>query len=236
MLEGPGHLLGVVDLARLETVQKVFDGEVHRHDLVRLLEEGVGHRLAHHYAGRPLDQAVQGLEVLHIEGADDVDPRVDELDHVLVPAPVARARRIGVRDLVDNRHLRAAREDGVEVHFLERHAAVLELLSGNGLQALDQRLGLGATVRLREPDDDVDAALLEVVCLLEHAVGLADARCEPQVDLEPPTLRALDQLEEILRTAAFTRVHFRSGHGQASWTRLRGGAPPSRSGAREGSR
>ena len=72
---------------------------------------------------------------------------------------------------------------------------------GTTSSPVDQRLGLLAPVRLDETDHDVDAACLERVRLLQHAVGLADAGGEPDVELQPPALRLLDQLEEVLRRA-----------------------------------
>ena len=73
---------------------------------------------------------------------------------------------------------------------------------GTTSRPVDQRRGLGAAVRLDEAEHDVDAALLQRVRLLEHAVGLADARGEADVELEPAALRALDELEEVLRPAS----------------------------------
>ena len=56
---------------------------------------------------------------------------------------------------------------------------------GTTSSPVDQRLGLLAAVRLDEADHDVDAPLRERVCLLQHPVCLADARREPDVELEP---------------------------------------------------
>jgi hypothetical protein len=62
-----------------------------------------------------------------------------------------------VRELVDEDDLRPPREDRVEVHLLERLAAVLDPSSRNDLEALEERRGLGAPVRLDDADDDVEA-------------------------------------------------------------------------------
>ena len=51
---------------------------------------------------------------------DDGDPGVEQLEHVLPPLLVAaRARHVGVRQLVDEGDLGPAGEHGVEVHLLE---------------------------------------------------------------------------------------------------------------------
>ena len=73
------------------------------------------------------------------------------------------------------------------------------LRRGTDLQPLDQRRRLLAAVRLDEPDHDVDAALLERVRLFQHAVGLADARREADVQLQPAALALLDELQEVFR-------------------------------------
>ena len=138
--------------------------------------------------------------MLDVEGADDVDAGVEELEHVLVALLVAAAGHVGVRELVDDRDLRLAREDGVEVHLLDGDAAILDLAPRHVLEARDELRGLGAAVRLDEAEHDVDAALLERVRLLEHAVGLADAGGEADVELEPPALAPLDELEEVFGT------------------------------------
>ena len=108
-------------------------------------------------------------------------------------------------DLVDHRDLRVAREHGVEVHLLDRHAAVLDAPARDLLEALDQRRGVGAAVRFDEAEDHVDAALLQRVRFLQHAVGLADPGREADVELQPPALGALDELEKVLRPRAGLR-------------------------------
>ena len=44
---------------------------------------------------------------------------------------------------------------GVEVHLLERLTLVLDALAREHLEALEQRLGLLAAVRLDHADDDI---------------------------------------------------------------------------------
>jgi len=63
---------------------------------------------------------------------------------------MAAALDVGVRELVDEHDLRSAGEDGVEVHFLEQHAAILERALGDELEAVQQGLRLGAAVRLHD--------------------------------------------------------------------------------------
>ena len=64
----------------------------------------------------------------------------------------------------------------VEVHFARGCGLVVDRrLAGNDLEALEQRLGLLAAVRLDDADDDVHAVLQPGARRLQHLVGLADA-------------------------------------------------------------
>ena len=95
--------------------------------MIGVLQEAVGQRLAHLHLGVARDDVVEALEVLDIEGADDVDAGVEQLQHVLVALAVATAGRVGVRELVDDGDGRLALQDGVEIHLLDGHVAVLDL-------------------------------------------------------------------------------------------------------------
>ena len=70
------------------------------------------------------DHVVERLQVLDVDRGDDVDAgveqRVDVLPALLVPA----AGDVGVRQLVDQGDRGSPGEHGVEVHLLERRAAV----------------------------------------------------------------------------------------------------------------
>ena len=48
-------------------------------------------------------------------------------------------------------------------------------------------------------EDDVDAAAVQRVRLLEHAIRLSDSSGGADVHLQPSALGALDDFEEILR-------------------------------------
>ena len=199
VLQRPGDLVGRVDLPGAQPLVQVLDGQVQVDDLVGLLEEAVGDRLAHRHAGRALDQVVQALQVLDVHRADDVDARVEQLEDVLVPLLVVAARDVRVRELVDDRQRRIAPQDRVEVHLLDGDAAVFDLRRGTTSRPSISASVSCAPVRLDEADHHVDAALLERVRLLQHAVGLADAGGEADVELEPAALPLLDQLQEVLR-------------------------------------
>ena len=62
--------------------------------------------------------------------------------------------------------------------------------AGQDLETLEQSLGLGAAVRLDEPDHHVDALALQLARGVEHGVGLAHARRRAEEDLEPAAAAA----------------------------------------------
>ncbi len=85
----------------------------------------------------------------------------------------------------------------VDVHLLQRHAAILDLLARDDLDVADLRERFRAPVRLDEADDDVHAAALEIVRLLEHAIRLARAGRRADVDLEFAALALANESEEV---------------------------------------
>ena len=95
--------------------------------------------------------------MLDVERGVDVDAGVEQLRDVLPALGVARAGRVGVRQLVEQQQRRAARERRVEVELREPHAAVLDLARRQPLEALGERRRLRAAVRLDPADHDVDA-------------------------------------------------------------------------------
>src|SRR5262249_6550522 len=157
-------------------------------------DETVGHGLAHDDARHALHEFAQAFEMLNVHRPDHVDAGVQKREHVLETFAVAAAGHVGVRDLVDDRHGRLSREHAVEIHLFDGDASVLRSRARYDLQPWDERFRFAAPVRLDIADHDVDAALLERVRFFEHAIRLADARREPEVELEPAPFGALDEL------------------------------------------
>ncbi len=176
-------VLARVDLAGAEALDQRLGGEVDQHHLVGLAEHGVGDRLADAGAGQLGDLVVQRLEVLDVDGREDVDPRRQHVANVLEALLVLDAGGVGVRELVDQRQIGITPQQRRQVHLLELGAAVGNLAPGNRLQALGKRRGLGPAVGLHVPDRDVAASVLFGVAFLQHPVRLSNTGGHSDEDL-----------------------------------------------------
>ena len=99
---------------------------------------------------------------------------------------MAAAGGVGVGELVDRDDLRSARKDGVEVHLLKHLPLVVDAAARDHLEPIEQCGGLLPAMGLDVADDDVDALALAGSNVLQHLVGLADARRGAEKDLQPP--------------------------------------------------
>ena len=156
-------------------------------DLVGATDDGVGDRLALLDARDLLDDVVDRLEVLDVERRDHGDPGVEQHVDVLPALLVRGAGHVRVRELVDERDLRACargwRRRPSPRTSLPRYSIGRR---GTTSRPLDLRGGLGAAVRLDVADDDVGAALVPPPALVEHREGLADAGRGAEVDAQRP--------------------------------------------------
>src|SRR5260221_13039650 len=162
-------------------------------DLVTLATDPGRHAFAHPGRRHVPDLVGDALEVLDVDGGDDVESGGEDI-HDILPALVepAGSRNVRVGELVDESDLWPSAEHGVEVHLLQAASPVVHHLPGDDLEAVDQLLGEPPPVALDEPDDHVGAPPPAALALIEHRVGLADARGRAQVDAE--MARLLDDL------------------------------------------
>ena len=124
-------LLGQVHLALGQPPQQVLRRQVHELDLVGLVQQVVGKRLAHHDAGDALDQVVDTLQV-DVERRPDVDARVAQLARVLPALAMHEPGALRVGELVEQ----------LDVELGDPDVAMLSTVAA--LEALGERGGLGA--------------------------------------------------------------------------------------------
>ena len=121
-------------------------------------EHRVGHRLPHPHPGQLGDLVVERLEVLDVDGREDVDPGREHVGDVFVALLVLEARRVGVGELVDQRQLGRAGEQRRQVHLLDaRRRGSATAAARHHLQPARLVAGLLAFVRLQVADHDVAA-------------------------------------------------------------------------------
>ena len=188
LLRRPGGFRQI-DLARGQPGAQFFGRQVHQLKL-RAVQGGVGQRLADRDAGDLAHGLGAALDVLHVQGGENINAGVQQFEHVLVTLGVARAGRIGVGELVHQRELRTAGQHRVQVHLRERDAAILAGEARDDRQALGQRVGFLAPVGFDVTDDDVASGGQFAAGGFEHGVGLADARGHAEEDLQLAALLA----------------------------------------------
>ena len=199
--EGGIDSLGRVDVAVGHAPAQRLGRHVDQLDLVGGADDGVGHGLA---LATPVIRSTTSLSdsrcwTLTVE--IDVDPRVEQLLDVLPALLVRDARRVGVGELVDQRDGGPSGEDGVEIHLLERRAAVLHLRAGHDREVAELGRGRGPAVRLDVADDHVGASGPAAPPLGQHGVRLPDAGRGTEVHPQSATSHRCQCAPAALRDA-----------------------------------
>ena len=182
--EGGVDALRGIDVAVGQPPAQRLGGHVDQLDLVGGPHHRVGHRLVLGDPGDPLHHVVERLEMLQVDGGDDVDAGVEQLLDVLPSLGVLGPGSVGVGQLVHQHQLRLAGQQPVDVHLLEGLAPVLDGATGEDLQIADLGVGLGPAVLLHPADHHVGAPFLPAPALVEHGVGLADPRRGAEIEPE----------------------------------------------------
>jgi hypothetical protein len=81
-----------------------------------------------------------------------------------------------------------ARDQGIEIHFLDHLVPVLKPPARDDFEAVEKRLSFQASVGFDRPDNDIDAGFQLRPRIFQHGVGFADARSGPDEYLEPAGL------------------------------------------------
>ena len=192
-------LLRHIDLTLAQTLDQIFGREIDDLDIVGLVEDAVRHSLAHPYPGDLGNDVVQALDMLDIKSRKYVDAGCDDLLDVEIALGMPAAGGVGVGELVDKHELRPALQDRVDIHFGQQVTLVLDLLPRDDFEAFEQRLGLMPTMGLNHANDDIDTVASPGLSRQQHLVGLADAGCCAEKDLQAPAPFLLRRSEQRLR-------------------------------------
>ena len=171
-----------VDLALFQALAQIVRRQIHQHDLIGAVEKGVGNGFAHANAGNAAYDVVKAFKVLHVDGGDHVDARVQQLVDILPALGMARSLHVGVRQLVHQDHRRMARQRRVQIELGMTRAA-----GGAPRQhhePAQQAGGLFPPVRLYHADQHVEPLRAQPLRLLQHGVGFTYPRAGAEVDFQ----------------------------------------------------
>ena len=175
-----------IHLAVAQTLQQFARRQVDQHQVEGFLQYPVRQRFADLYAGDAAHLIVEAFQMLDVDGGVDVDTGGEQFLHVLPALGVTTARRIAVRQFVHQHQFGFESQQTVEVHLLQRDAAILRADQGLLRQTGKQGFGLGAAMGFHDPGDQPYAMAQLRMRGLQHGVGLAYPGRSAEKDLEPP--------------------------------------------------
>ncbi len=170
-------LLGNVDFAFLQALNQIVRREVDQLDGVGMIEDGVRHGLAYAHMRYLCDHVVEAFDVLDIDRGVYVDAVAHQLFDIEIALGVAAAFDVGMRKFIDQHDLRPPADDGIEIHLVEHLSFIADTPPGNDFQSLQQGIGFLTAMSLNDADNDIVTIFFTGVSLMQHLVGLADARC-----------------------------------------------------------
>ncbi|VVN39807.1 hypothetical protein PS645_05338 [Pseudomonas fluorescens] len=186
-IDGRPRLLRHVHLAVAQALEQFARWQVDQQQFVGFLQNPVRQGFADLYASDAAHLVVEAFEVLDVDGGEHVDAGGEQFLNVLPAFRVPAAGGVAVGEFIYKHKLRLGREQAVEVHFFEHHATVFRSHQRLLGQAAKQRLGFGAAVGFDDTGEDFDALAQLRVRGLQHGVGLADAGCSAEENLETAT-------------------------------------------------
>ncbi len=113
--------------------------------------------------------------MLDVHGGTNVDPRLQQLQHIFIALAMLAAFDIGVRQFVHQSDAGLARENRVHVHLLELRALIFEHFARHGFQAREQLRYAFTAMGFDNSDHHIFAADVPPDRLVQHGVRLAHA-------------------------------------------------------------
>jgi hypothetical protein len=188
-----------IDLAVMEPLDQIAGCDVDDLDVVGHVDDRIRNSLADTDAGDLGDDVVEAFDVLDIEGRINVDTAVEQFLDIEIALWVAAAFRIGMGEFVDKHERRAAGEDGVDVHFLKRLPAIVDLPAWDDFKTVDKRFGFFAAVGFYNADDHINSIGEHRAARKQHLIGLADTWRGAEKNLQSATRFRLCPLEKRFR-------------------------------------
>ncbi len=199
----PARAFPDINLAIREALQEIFRRQIDQFDFIGAVENAVGYGLVHPDAGDLGDDVVQALQMLHVERGHHIDAVGQQFLDVLPSLGVPGARRVGVRQLVDEDQAGLARQGRVKIELVQDDAAIVDLQPRQDGQAFRPGGGFVPAVMFDNADDDVAAGVPEAKGFGQHGIGLAHAGRGAEEDFQTaaPAVAAVavDQPQELVR-------------------------------------
>src|SRR5215469_6847391 len=163
-----------VNLALGQAFEQLVGRKIDQHNLIGVLEYPIRDGFADPNAGNLLDNVVEALQMLDVEGGPDVNAGGEQFLDVLPSLGMATPGYIGVGKFVNQEQARMSRQGGIKVEFIDDQVAIDDRFAGEDLEARKQRLRFLPAMRLDDANDHVAAFLLDGPRGGQHPVGLAD--------------------------------------------------------------
>lgn len=184
MLERLFRLPLPVHLSRLKAFDKLIRFNIHQLNLIGPVKYMIRNSLIDRNACDGGHQIVERLQMLHIHRGIDVDPRLKQLFHILIPLCVPASLRIIVGQFVHQNELRLPLQRQVQIKLLQLDSAIRYLFAGQNLQPVQECQRIRPGMRLHIAHNNIDALFFRLMGRLQHGIGLAYARRVAKKDFQ----------------------------------------------------
>src|SRR4030042_6468249 len=206
MFEGYLDTFRSIDLTFLQTFSQVLRGKVNANNLISFCNHLVRNPFSNLDSHCLFNRVVEGLQMLNIQCGNDVNPGSQDVLDVLISFIIAAAGDIGVGQLISQRHLWLPGQNRIHIHLFHNNPPVLLPATGNYLPPFEEPFGFNSAVGFHEAHDYIDPFFFESMTFEKHLVGLSDACCVAEIDLQMSALGAADHPEEGIGFV-FNAVH-----------------------------
>ena len=127
ILRGPFCAFTEINFSVSQPRQQLFWRQIDKNDLVGQIENRIGNSFTDRRACDLTNRVAATANVLYVERGLNVDPSVEQLEHVLITFWMTRARSVGVRQLIHDREPRMPSKNRIQIHLGQRSAAIFNL-------------------------------------------------------------------------------------------------------------
>ena len=145
-------------------------------------------------------------KVLHVDRCVDINPLIEQFDHILITFAVAAAGGIGMSKFIDQHQLWPPRKDRIQIHLGQGNAPICQRLARNHRQINQQRFGLRPAMGLDVAHDHIHPFITAIARRRQHGIGLPDPSGHTKKDLQFASLRPLLILMDSSKQGIWVRT------------------------------